>query len=158
MKQQHKFLIVLGIIATSIAAWYLASPLFIDKVVNEEILTAPDINQKNQDASIKLTLQGKFAGADSFHQVRGAAKIIEKDTKRYLVLENFESTNGPDLKLYLSTDKKATAFVDLGALKGNIGNQQYEIPKEVDLKKYNYALIWCRAFGVLFGSAELSSG
>jgi len=59
--------------------------------------------------------------------------------------------------VYLSTDTKATEFVNLGKLKANIGNQNYEIPQDVDLKKYNKVLIWCKAFSVLFGSAELSA-
>jgi len=65
------------------------------------------------------------------------------------------STNGPDLYVYLSTDKAASDFVNLGRLKGNMGNQNYEIPQGTDLDKYDTVLIWCKAFSVLFGSAEL---
>ncbi len=56
--------------------------------------------------------------------------------------------------MYISTDKKASDSVNVGRLKGNIGHQNYEIP-QVDLSKYNMVLIWCKAFSVLFGSAEL---
>jgi electron transfer DM13 len=75
---------------------------------------------------------------------------------KYLRLENFKSTNGPDLHVYLATDEKASDYVILGKLKANIGNQNYEIPDGVDLAKYHEVLIWCKQFSVLFGSAELA--
>ena len=59
--------------------------------------------------------------------------------------------------VYLSTDENASDFVNLGTLKASSGNQNYEIPNDMDLDKYNKVLIWCKAFGVLFGSAELST-
>ena len=78
------------------------------------------------------------------------------DGNEVLRLEDFKSTNGPDLYVYLSTDKEATDIVNLGRLKANIGNQNYEIPQGTDLEKYNKVLIWCKSFSVLFGSAELT--
>jgi len=53
--------------------------------------------------------------------------------------------------------KDTSDIVNLGRLKGNIGNQNYEIPTGTDLSKYNTVLIWCKAFSTLFGSAKLSS-
>jgi len=79
-----------------------------------------------------------------------------EDGSQYVRFENFKSTNGPDLFVYLATDDQASDFVDLGRLKGNVGNQNYEIPEGVDLSKYNKVLVWCKAFSVLFGSAELA--
>ncbi len=107
--------------------------------------------------NINKTLTGSFADAgDGFHHVRGMVKIYTlADGKSILRLEDFKSTNGPDVYVYLSTDKKASDSVNVGRLKGNIGNQNYEIPQDVDLSKYDMVLIWCRAFSVLFGSAEL---
>jgi hypothetical protein len=70
-------------------------------------------------------------------------------------LEDFVVTNGPDLYVYFSTDKSASDFVNLGRLKANIGNQNYPIPTGTDMTKYDTVLIWCRAFSVLFGSADL---
>ena len=75
----------------------------------------------------------------------------------YVRLENFKATNGPDLYVYLATDKSTSDIVNLGRLKGNIGNQNYAIPAGTNLTKYNNALIWCKAFSVLFGSAQLAS-
>ena len=104
-------------------------------------------------------LMGNFVGAgDGFHNVEGVAKVLVlADGKSFLRLENLKSTNGPDLYVYLSTDKDASDIVNLGRLKGNIGNQNYEIPEGTDTSKYNTVLIWCKAFSTLFGSAKLSS-
>lgn len=100
-----------------------------------------------------------FVGVnDGIHNAEGQAKIIPiSDDDSILRLENLKVTNGPDLYVYLSTDKSASDFVNLGKLKANNGNQNYNIPSETDLSKYNTVLIWCKAFSVLFGSAELKT-
>jgi hypothetical protein len=100
---------------------------------------------------------GTFVGVnDGIHNAEGQAKVIKlSDGSNFLRLEDFRSTNGPDLYVYLSTDKSNSDFVNLGRLKGNVGNQNYEIPQGIDLSKYDTVLIWCQAFSVLFGSAEL---
>jgi hypothetical protein len=104
-------------------------------------------------------LMGNFIDAgDGFHKVQGVAKVINlADGRTFLRLENLKATNGPDLYVYLSTGKDVSDIVNLGRLKGNIGNQNYEIPTGADLAKYNTVLIWCKAFSTLFGSAKLSS-
>ena len=104
-------------------------------------------------------LMGNFVDAgDGFHKVEGVAKAVNlADGKTFLRLENLKATNGPDLYVYLSTDKGVSDFVNLGRLKGNIGNQNYEIPAGTDPAKYDTVLIWCKAFSTLFGSAKLSS-
>ncbi len=104
-------------------------------------------------------LMGKFIGVnDGIHNAEGLAKVIRlDDASMFLRLENFKATNGPDLYVYLSTDNSASDFVNLGRLKGNIGNQNYDIPEGTDFSKYHTVLIWCQAFSVLFGSAKLES-
>ncbi len=103
-------------------------------------------------------IMGNFIDAgDGFHKAEGIAKVIDlTDEKTFLRLENLKTTNGPDLYVYLSTGKDASDIVNLGRLKGNIGNQNYEIPIGTDLSKYNTVLIWCKAFSTLFGSAQLT--
>ena len=100
---------------------------------------------------------GEFVGVnDGIHNAEGMAKMIQlDDASMILRLENFKATNGPDLYVYLATDNSASDFVNLGRLKGNIGNQNYDIPEGTDFSKYHAVLIWCQAFSVLFGSAEL---
>jgi hypothetical protein len=104
-------------------------------------------------------LMGEFIDAgDGFHKAEGIAKVIDlTDGRTFLRLENLKTTNGPDLYVYLSTGKDSSDIVNLGRLKGNIGNQNYEIPIGTDLSKYNTVLIWCKAFSTLFGSAQLST-
>lgn len=104
-------------------------------------------------------LMGNFMDAgDGFHKAEGIAKVINlKEGSTFLRLENLKTTNGPDLYVYLSTGTDASEIVDLGKLKGNIGNQNYEIPAGTDLSKFNTVLIWCKAFSTLFGSAQLST-
>ena len=102
-------------------------------------------------------ITGEFIGVnDGIHNAEGLAKVIRlDDASMILRFENFRATNGPDLYVYLATDNSASDFVDLGRLKGNIGNQNYEIPEGTDLSKHDTVLIWCKAFSVLFGSAKL---
>ena len=116
-----------------------------------------NLSVASMSTSSNKTLIGNFVGAgDGFHNAEGVAKIIQlADGTDILRLENFKATNGPDLYVYLSTDKTNADIVNLGRLKGNIGNQNYLVPAGTDITKYNTALIWCRAFSVIFGSAQL---
>jgi hypothetical protein len=121
-------------------------------------------NSINESMTEDITVEGSFLIGnfigvnDRIHNAEGLAKVIVLDEgNRILRLENFRATNGPDLYVYLSTDKSASDFVSLGRLKGNIGNQNYEIPEGTELSKYDTVLIWCKAFSVLFGSAELKA-
>ena len=79
---------------------------------------------------------------DGIHNAEGIAKVIVLDDgTNVLRLENFKAPNGPDLYVYLATDKSASDIVKLGRLKGNIGNQNYPTPTGTDLNKYNTVLI-----------------
>src|SRR5918911_597826 len=139
----------------------------INNTMNENVLKpAGVVNEQQQSnitttaAAVTATRTGYFIGAgDGFHNVEGLAKVIPLDDGGLTVLrlENFKSTNGPNVHLYLATDKTASNFIDLGRLKANNGNQNYNIPVGTDLAKYNMALIWCKDFSVLFGSAQLKT-
>jgi Electron transfer DM13 len=130
----------------------------INETMTTTTTTTTDINQNTIEQNKNL-LVGNFLGVDDgIHNVEGKAKILTlTDGSQILRLEDFRSTNGPDLHVYLSTDKQASDFIDLGRLKANIGNQNYPIPANTDFNKYKYVLIWCQPFSVLFGSAQLSS-
>lgn len=143
-------IISVSIFAALIIAFWLVSPLFINKTVNERLPV-----HDSEAFTIKLESQGVFVDADSFHKTSGTVKVVNIEGDKFLSLEDFQTANGPDLFVYLAKDFEAKDFVNLGELKGNIGNQNYEIPEEVDINSYNKVLIWCRAFGVLFGSAEI---
>jgi len=100
------------------------------------------------------------------HPGEGVAKVLNDGTEqRFLRFEEFSTDNGPDLNVYLTTaDAAADAgefgaagqFVDLGDLKGNIGEQNYEIPPEVDLEQFDTVVVWCVRFGVAFTAADLA--
>jgi len=130
-----------------------------DTMMEEEMMKDDTMMEEEIMEIIPMSYAGAFVGVgDGIHDAQGDAYTIPlEDTSNVLRLENFKSTNGPDLYVYLSTDENASDFVNLGALKANSGNQNYEIPDDIDLGKYNKVLIWCKAFGVLFGSAELST-
>jgi hypothetical protein len=134
----------------------------VNNTINENAVIHRTTNQQQQRSNANTTAvstirTGSFIGAgDRFHNTEGLAKVIPLgDKSSILRLENFKSTNGPNVHLYLATDKAASNFIDLGRLKANDGNQNYNIPVETDLSKYNMALIWCKDFSVLFGSAQL---
>jgi hypothetical protein len=120
-------------------------------IVNEEM------NTTGEETSTAYA--GAFVGVnDGIHNAEGQAKVIKlSDGSNFLRLEDFRSTNGPDLYVYLSTDKGNSDFINLGRLKGNVGDQNYKIPDGTDLSRYDTALIWCQAFSVLFGSGDLKS-
>ena len=134
----------------------------IDEPMNQTLLQQQQ-QQSQSTTSTTNTRQdtsrtGSFVGVgDGVHNAEGLAKVIPlEDGSKILRLENLHVTNGPDLYVYLATDKGASDFVSLGKLKANNGNQNYNIPSETDLTKYDTVLIWCRPFSVLFGSADLA--
>jgi hypothetical protein len=151
---KKKLLLLIILVISLPILWYLISPLFIDKEVNEQL---PITSGTSETLEQNIILKGTFKGADSSHQVQGSVNVVEINNNKYLSLTDFKSTNGPDLKVYLAKDINANEYVSLGDLKGNIGNQNYEIPLEVDLNQYSKVLIWCERFTVLFGSADLKN-
>ena len=145
----------LGFVAGN-AFWYLASPLWIDQVVAESI---------GEAQTSQVLASGTFTDADAAHRGRGTATIFQgTDGRRTLRLTDFEVTNGPDLEVWLvaadtvtrSADVTDSEWLALGQLKGNIGDQNYDIPADADLSKYNSVVIWCEQFGVLFSPASLT--
>ena len=98
------------------------------------------------------------------HKTHGLATIYRlPDGRRVLRLTEFATSNGPDVRVYLvaagdvqdEAAAKQAGFVDLGALKGNIGDQNYVVPAGLDLSRYRAVSIWCRRFSVNFGAAPL---
>ncbi len=115
-------------------------------------------------SSFTTVVQGEFISLE--HETVGSAIILETaDGGRFLRFEDFETSNGPDLLVYLSSKTPSgkedwhgydADFVDLGPLKGNMGSQNYEVPADVDLERYSTAVVWCRRFEVGFAAATLS--
>ncbi|MEZ4901063.1 MAG: DM13 domain-containing protein [Spirosomataceae bacterium] len=101
----------------------------------------------------KLLGEGNLSGSGSY-TVSGSVKLYEKDSKRTLVFTNIKSSNGPDLRWYLSEDKVASKFVEVSS-KVNVGDYFLELPATANPNNQKFVLIWCKQFSVLFGSAEL---
>lgn len=111
----------------------------------------------------RALVSGEFQRLDALHWGAGTATIYElSDRRRILRLENFTSAPGGDVRVYLSRDPlPLTAleigddFLDLGRLKGNIGDQRYFLPADHDLSVYNSAVVFCRQFSMVITVARL---
>ena len=115
-----------------------------------------------QEKGAKVLARGEFHKAEKAG--KGTATVYQlADGKRVLRLSNFATDNGPDLyvRLIAAADARDTAsaakkkYVELAKLKGNKGNQNYELPATVDLGKYRVVSIWCNRFSVNFAAAPL---
>ncbi len=159
-------ILIVGIVI----AYWLISPLFITREVHESVeeIMAPKTTkqaeeQKNvvppvpkETATPTVVRSGAFMDADNFHKTSGTAQLIKIGEKYFVRFENdFKTINGPDLFVYFGKDGKYVAEAKLGALKGNVGSQNYEVPANLNPADYNEVWIWCRAFFVPFGKAVL---
>lgn len=166
-----KVLIAIIVIVILGVAYWLISPIWRVKEVNDALPVAQTgISQTtsiNEAQTDKTQAVGEEKSTSSFnssdsaefvakaHEVKGAVRIVESGNEKILRFENFETINGPDLRIYLSVDSTDADYIDLGPIKGTKGNINYTLPAGVDLKKYNHVLVWCRAFSVLFSEATL---
>jgi Electron transfer DM13 len=163
--------------------WFQPYKLFIDETVDEAIPAAraggTDEFSSDESASTskseneakdgrqgeaaepRVLASGMFRSLE--HSTSGRAAILElADGRRFLRFEDLDTSNGPDLRVYLSEIPASDdwyaygeRFVDLGALKGNEGDQNYLIPADLGLARFKSAVIWCRRFTVGFGVAPL---
>jgi hypothetical protein len=155
---------IVGLVVVGAVGWYLFRPelLFVNKRVNET-LTAQATSGSAESAAPAALFAGSFHSVA--HETKGTATVHRlSDGIRVLRLTEFVTSNGPDVRVYLiaapdaaddETVKKA-GFVELGKLKGNQGDQNYDIPAGLDLNKYRAVTIWCRRFGVNFATAPLT--
>ena len=167
------------ILATGLAAvigvtvfillYFEPQALFIDKRVNEALPVAEAPAQPASGAGQAAPPRGprNLASGDFRpveHTTSGQARVVElADGRRILRFEDFRTSNGPDVRVYLTAapvgsdgDRFDDRYVELGDLKGNIGNQNYTIPSSVDLDRYPTAVVWCKRFSVAFGAAPLT--
>ena len=148
------FAIALPVLA---GAWYAFRPelLFVNKSVNEKL----PVNGATSDS--------KTLGAGAFvsyaHETTGRASLVQVGSDNYIRLSDFKTSNGPDVHVYLvkgndpsgdGVNKKG--FLDLGTIKGNQGDQNYQIPAGTSLADYGSVSIWCKRFSVGFGGAPIT--
>lgn len=158
----QKYRIILPLIAiVLLVAWYAFRPerLFVNRRIHEELPTAQAANSPARPLA-----SGKFHSVA--HATGGTATVYQlADGPRVLRFTDFKTSNGPDVHVYLfaaddardSESVKRTAFIDLGSIKGNIGDQNYTLGSDVDLSKYRTVSVWCKRFSVNFGAAPLST-
>jgi hypothetical protein len=160
---------IIAFVVLGVIGWYLFRPelLFVNKRVNEALpvsTAAAAEGQTSAEAGAPTALvSGRFHSVA--HETKGSATVHRlPDGRRVLRLTEFVTSNGPDVRVYLvavpdasdnETVKKA-GFVELGKLKGTEGDQNYDVPADLDLGKYRAATIWCRRFSVNFGTAPLT--
>lgn len=159
------------VVALGVGAW-LFQPwlLFVDETVDEQLPQS----QSSSEAGDGGQSDGKETGpvdlaAGDFvsqeHTTSGEARLVEQaDGSHVLAVEGLDTSNGPDLRVWL-TDQGVDAdewfvyddgyHVELGELKGNKGDQVYEVPEKVDLDKVTSVSVWCVRFSVSFGAAPL---
>jgi hypothetical protein len=155
-----------------VVVWFQPQKLFLNKTVSEAvpgvIATAPPGKRTttarlaDRPPGVRVVRSGSFRSLE--HATTGRAIVLRRPAGRLILrLEHLSTSNGPDLRVYLSRvpaggDLHAyrTGFIDLGALKGNRGSQNYVIPAGTDLAAFKSAVIWCRRFVVGFGVAALS--
>jgi hypothetical protein len=145
---------------------YLGLTTLRDRVVHEQVVTAtpamvtaPDAGSRAPKPAAVEVARGRFRSHE--HATSGDVAVVRlADGRRFLTLTSFDTSPGPDLRVRLapngSSDGGAEGAVDLGALKGNRGDQQYAVPAGVEIAGRR-VVIWCRAFSVPFGSATLST-
>ena len=112
------------------------------------------------ESDLKSVTQASGSFESDAHPTSGTALVLDDgDSSRFLRFENFKTDNGPDLNVYLVNSRAGGVDdrLDLGDLKGNIGDQNYELPPGADVTKYDTVVIWCVRFSVAFGRASLTS-
>jgi hypothetical protein len=159
---------IAGLVVLGAIGWYLFRPelLFVKTQVNEslptEVATQP-VETAAAEAAPAVLLAGQFHSVA--HETKGTATVHELGAgRRVLRLTQFATSNGPDVRVYLVAAEDASdnetvtkaGFVELGKLKGTEGDQNYEVPADLDLGKYRAVTIWCRRFGVNFATAPLT--
>jgi hypothetical protein len=147
MMARKRLVVLLGVLLLA-GAWFLFRPerLFVNSYANDAPLPA----------SAKLLASGTFTS--DAHETTGKVHLYEDGDNKFVRLSNFETSNGPDVHVVLVEGKEpgSANSIDLGALKGNIGDQNYEIPAGTDISRFGAVSIWCKRFSVNFGDAKLS--
>jgi hypothetical protein len=125
------------------------------------IITIGSCKKKQNDpepintSQVTPVSQGTFSSNGSY-TTSGTVKLYKQNGKQTLVFEDFKTSNGPDLRVYLSTSTGNSDFKDLGALKSNSGSFNYDVDSSINTSTYKFVLIWCEDFSVLFGNAQLN--
>jgi hypothetical protein len=161
---------VLAVLAAVTLVWFQPQKLLYDHRVDEALPTAtapagtvaPGPAAATAVQPVELAA-GAFVSRE--HATHGTARVLRLTDGRVIVrFEGFATSNGPKLVVWLSTNAAhgpdgafGDQYVDLGPLKGNVGDQNYAVPAGVDTAAYSSVVVWCARFHVSFGAADLMS-
>jgi hypothetical protein len=175
--RSHRLRVAVAVAATAALAltafvlvWFQPQKLFIDDRVDEGLPVAPAATAPGESAPataapepmLRTLSLAPFRSHE--HATEGRARVIDvPGDRRYVRFERFRTSNGPLLRVYLSAARAGgpdgafdDRFVDLGALKGNIGAQNYAIPARADLRDFRSVVVWCKRFSVPFAAAPVT--
>ena len=145
-----------------VLVWFQPQKLVINDTVNEALPTPVTSGPAERPATTAVLAASNLHSGE--HHTVGRVTVLQlPDGRRLVRLTDFRTSNGPDVRVWLSAaggsasngTVRHAAHTDLGGLKGNIGNQNYAIPRDVDLADVHSLVIWCRRFHVTFGAAAL---
>lgn len=163
-------IVVFGLVLVGLGVyWFGPQRLFLDRQVSEELPTPTMTSDPSagegpvkEPARVDVLSSGEFRSLE--HETTGSVRIVAlEDGSRFVRLEHLATSDGPDLRIYL-TDQPLSddwgvwddgRYVDLGPLKGNVGDSNYQIPDDLDLSGFRTVAIWCRRFTVGFGVAPI---
>ncbi|MFZ0630031.1 MAG: DM13 domain-containing protein [Acidobacteriaceae bacterium] len=156
MKPRNIILALVVVVFIGVGYAFRPDRLFINRTVDESL-------PANFTAGTQDLATGTFHTV--LHPTQGDASIYRNaDGNRILRLTDFKTTNGPDVHIYMvaaerpsdNASVRSSAFIDLGEMKGNVGDQNYTLGPGVDLSKYRSVVIWCKRFSFNFGYAPLT--
>lgn len=166
---RRRWLFLLGagalLLASFVVVWFQPQKLWIDDRVSEPIpsptVAGPPADDAAPSTPVELA-RGELVSRD--HHTSGVVRVLSFGGGRRVVrLEGLDTSNGPDLYLYLSTNRAGGAegafddeYVSLGRLKGNRGEQNYDVSEDADLERFTTVVIWCDRFDSAFGAADLA--
>jgi hypothetical protein len=149
--------------------WFQPQKLLYDQRVDERLPaatsqpTAGSAATSTSEAGTRELASGAFVSRE--HATHGTAHVLRlADGRVFVRFEDFTTSNGPALVVWLSKSRADgpngafdDAYIDLGSLKGNVGDQNYLVPAGVDATSYASVVVWCARFHVSFGAADLQS-
>jgi hypothetical protein len=157
---------VMAAAAVFVGVWFQPQKLWIDDRVSEpppEAVSArADTTAAGTGTLSSEVASGRFVSRE--HHTAGVVRVIARaDGRRTVRLEGLDTSNGPDLYVYLSANRADGPeggfdddYVSLGRLKGNQGDQNYEVPAGADVRRLGTVVIWCDRFNAVFGAADLT--
>lgn len=161
------------VLVAVVLVWFSPQSALVKRTVREALPTSPATEKTPGTTAPSTTAptttvppgptvlgSGSFRSVD--HETTGRVSLLRlPDGSRFVRIEGLSTTNGPDLRVVLTVDptgeETSSSYLDLGALKGNVGDQNYAVPADVDPALLRGVAVWCRRFDATFGVAALEA-